>query len=87
MSESFLWDGENRRGPMDRTELDNCVRFHPNPGAVRVWRLGFSDWKPVEEAFDLAGTRAPHRRGNRSIETLSLDTGAESFRFGFPILP
>jgi len=59
MSEWFLWDGENRRGPMDRTELDNCVRFHPNPGAVRVWRLGFSDWKPVEEAFDLAGTRAP----------------------------
>src|SRR6516164_3647087 len=31
--------------------------------------------------------RPPHRRGDRSIETLSLDTGAESFRFGFPILP
>jgi hypothetical protein len=51
MSDWFFWDGENRRGPMDRDELDNRIRFHPNPSGIRVWRSGFSDWRTVDEAL------------------------------------
>ncbi|MHC2335251.1 GYF domain-containing protein [Bradyrhizobium sp. USDA 4454] len=51
MSEWYLWDGEIQRGPMDRTELDNRIRYHPNPSVVRVWREGFSDWKTAGAAL------------------------------------
>jgi hypothetical protein len=59
MSDWFLWDGEHQHGPMDRSELDNRVRIHPNPGVVRVWRSDFSEWKTVEEALDLTPQSAP----------------------------
>ncbi|MGY8705575.1 GYF domain-containing protein [Bradyrhizobium sp. 18BD] len=54
MTEWYLWDGENQRGPMDRRELDNRIQYHPNPSLVRVWRNGFSDWQKVDDAFGVA---------------------------------
>jgi hypothetical protein len=53
MSEWYLWDGEQQRGPMDRRELDNCIQYHPNQKMVRIWRDGFPGWKSIEEAFDV----------------------------------
>src|SRR5258708_2430550 len=58
MTEWYLWDGESQRGPMDRRELDNRIRYHPTPSVVRVWRDGFADWKTVKEAFDIQRTSA-----------------------------
>ena len=54
MTEWYLWDGENQRGPMDRGELDSRIQYHPNPSLVRVWGHGFSDWQKVEDAFGVA---------------------------------
>ena len=55
MVDWYLWDGEKQRGPIDRSELDNRIQFHPNPSHVRLWREGFSDWKSIQEAFDVSG--------------------------------
>lgn len=54
MTDWYLWDGESQRGPMDRSELDNCIQYHPNPNLIRVWRHGFSDWQKVEDVFEAA---------------------------------
>ena len=56
MADWYFWDGESQRGPMDRRELDNCIHDHPNPNVIRIWRDGFSNWKTVEEAVDIAET-------------------------------
>lgn len=58
MTSWFLWDGGEPQGPMDDGELNRRLRAHENPGLVRVWREGFSEWQPAVEALGLAGRDA-----------------------------
>lgn len=79
MTDWYLWDGESQRGPMDRRELDNHIRYHPNPNFIRVWRHGFSEWQNVEVAFNAA------RAELLDISTIepSLDRNRSSRRHNF----
>lgn len=54
MAEWYLFDGFNQLGPLGRRELEDRIRSHSDPNAVRVWRDGFPDWKTIEEALDAA---------------------------------
>jgi hypothetical protein len=56
MSDWYLWDGETQRGPLAVEEIENRIRYHPNPDVVRVWRDGFADWKTPQEAFNLSAS-------------------------------
>jgi hypothetical protein len=51
MTDWYLWDGAAQCGPLDIDEIENRIRYHPDPDLVRVWRSGFAEWKTSQEAF------------------------------------
>jgi hypothetical protein len=90
MTEWYLWDGESQRGPMDRSELDNRVQYHPAPKTVRVWRDGFPDWKTVEEALNVTQKSALdpstfERPCEPSKETKYRNFVAQNWRGEYPL--
>src|SRR5438105_8285300 len=58
MTSWYLWDGGEPQGPMDDAELNRRLRAHENPGLVRVWREGFTEWQPAVEALGIGGRDA-----------------------------
>ncbi|MBR1092483.1 DUF4339 domain-containing protein [Bradyrhizobium manausense] len=79
MAEWYLFDGVDQLGPLDRRDLDDRIRRHSNPSAVRVWRDGFSDWKTVEEALD-AG---PASASEPALSQRPHDHSGEAKRWNF----
>src|SRR5262245_60020071 len=59
MSNWYLWDGVEQQGPMDLGALEAQIRALPNPGHVRVWTQGLSEWKPVEAALGADFAKPP----------------------------
>src|SRR5262245_45956466 len=55
----FLWDGRERKGPMDQVALENLVRAHAEPELMRVWREGLDSWKTVGDALCPDCLKAP----------------------------
>ena len=59
MTNWYLWDGTEQRGPMDLSELEGRIRALPNPDLVRVWAQGLAEWKTVEDALGPSFAKAP----------------------------
>jgi hypothetical protein len=52
-----LWyyaEGDETRGPLSMVELVPRLSQIANPRRVMLWRLGFEDWKAVEEVQEVA---------------------------------
>ena len=45
MASWYLWDGVEQQGPMDLGALEARIRARRDPGSVRVWTQGLSEWK------------------------------------------
>jgi hypothetical protein len=79
MADWYLWDGQSRLGPMDRSELDDRIRHHPDPRSLMVWRNGLPDWTTVEAAFDVALTLPPPLPAADQPDAVAAQSGSRNF--------
>jgi hypothetical protein len=50
----FYAEGEQSVGPVSLDALTTALRRLPEPGAVLVWRSGFTDWRAAKDIAELA---------------------------------